>query len=225
MNYLQLCQRLRQDCRISGSGPTTVVSQTGEYGKVVDWIDTAYEDIQNLHANWRFLQQDFDFTLTIGTREYSPADAGITDLSRWKTEEYGDVRCYLTAADEQRLFYLPWGEFRDLYLIGNSRTTSGRPSHFSIKPDNKICFDVLPDAAYTVLGEYFQTPDTMTADADEPLFPSNYHMVLVYRAMMFYGADYAADEKYTHGNNEYRKILRKLEHNQLHHFTWGEPLA
>ena len=225
MNYLQLCQRLRQECRISGTGPTTTVSQTGEYEKVVDWIDTAYEDIQNLHANWRFLQTPFSFVMTIGTRDYTPAEASITDLSKWKFEEYGDIRCYLTATDEQRLEYLPWDDFRDIYLIGSSRTTTGRPGVFSIEPDDTITFDVLPDAAYTAVGEYFKTPDVLSGDADEPVFPSNYHMAIVYRAMMFFGADYAADEKYTHGYNEYRKILRKLEHNQLHHFTFGNPLV
>jgi hypothetical protein len=216
---------LRQECRISGTGPTTVVSQTGEYKKVVDWIDAAYQDIQNIHANWRFLQSTFSFTMTIGTRDYTPAEAGISDLSKWKFEEYGDIRCYLIASDEQRLEYMTWDDFRDHYLIGTSRTTSGRPSVFTIEPDDTIDFDVLPDAAYTCVGEYFKTPDVLSGDTDIPLFPSQYHLAIVYRAMMFYGADYAADEKYTHGYNEYRKIMRTLEHNQLHHFNWGAPLA
>lgn len=225
MNYLQLCQRLRQECRISGTGPAAVTSQTGEYKKVVDWIDTAYQDIQNLHASWRFLQKPFSFTMTIGKRDYTPAEAGITDLAKWKFEEYGDFRAYLTAGDEQRLEYLPWDDFRDMYLIGTNRTATGRPGVFTVEPDETIDFDYVPDAAYTCVGQYFQTPDVMTANDSEPVFPAQYHMAIVYRGLMFYGADYAADERYSHGFNEYRKIIRKLEQNQLQHFVYGRPLA
>lgn len=225
MNHLQLCQRLRQEARISGTGPTTTVSQSGEYLKIVDWIAAAYEDIQNQHETWRFLQQPFSFTTTIGTRDYTPAEAGITDLRRWKHSSYGDIRCYLTAGDEQRLYYLPWDQFRDIYLIGTNRTQSGRPGHFSIEPDDTINFDYLPDQEYTIVGEYYQKPDVLSGDSDEPLFPSNFHLAIVYRALMFFGADYAAQEKYTHGQNEYRKILRKMEQTQLPLMRWGAPLA
>jgi hypothetical protein len=225
MTYLELCQRLRQEARISGTGPTTTVSQSGEYKKVVDWIAAAYEDIQNQHEEWRFLQQPFSFTVTIGTRDYTPAEAGITDLRRWKHSSHGDIRCYLTAGDEQRLVYIPWNQFRDIYLIGTNRTTTGRPGVFSIEPDDTIAFDYLPDQEYTIVGEYYQQPDVMSGDTDEPIFPSNFHLAIVYRALMFFGVDYAADEKYAHGQNEYKKILRKLEQTQLPRLTWGAPLA
>jgi hypothetical protein len=225
MNYLQLCQRLRQEARISGTGPTTTVSQTGEYLKVVDWIDTAYEDIQNLHETWKFLQKPFSFTTTVGKRDYTPTEAGYASLRRWKHSSHGDIRCYLTAGDEQRLAYLPWDTFRDIYLIGNSRTQTGRPGVFSIEPDDTINFDYLPDQVYTVVGEYYQNPDILSGDTDTPLFPVNFHMVIVYRALMYYGADYAAEEKYTHGQNEYKRLLRRMEQTQLPTLSWGSPLA
>jgi hypothetical protein len=225
MNKLQLCQRLRQEARIAGTGPTSVLAQTGEYKKIVDWIDSAYEDIQNLHTGWKFLQYPFSFTVTIGKRDYTPTEALLTQLQTWKYHAYGDIRCYLIASDEQRLEFVPWDDFRGTYLIGASRTATGRPGFFSVEPDNTINFDVLPDAAYTIVGEYFKKPQTMDADTSEPLFRSNFHMAIVWRALMFYGADYAAEEKYTHGYNEYRKVIKKLEQDQLNRLVWGGPLV
>jgi len=225
MNRLQLCQRLRQEVRISGSGPTTTLGQAGEYKKIVDWIDAAYEDIQNLHSTWMFLQFPYSFNTIVGKKDYTPTEAGLTALAFWKVQRESDVRCYYAVGDEQILDYHPWDEFREVYLIGSSRATTGRPGKFTIQPNNTMSFDVIPDRIYAINGEYFKKPVSMAADADEPLFPSQYHMAIVYRAMMFYGADYAANEKYTHGQNEYKKILRKLEQSQLPKYSWGGPLV
>ena len=49
MNFLSLCQRLRSEARIPGTGPSSVTGQTGELAKIVEWITTAYEDIQANH--------------------------------------------------------------------------------------------------------------------------------------------------------------------------------
>jgi len=225
MNRLQLCQRFRQEVRISGTGPITTLGQSGEYKKVVDWIDTAYEDILNLHVDWGFLVTLFSFQTVVGKRDYTPTEAGVPLLGEWKYQNYGDIRCYLIASDEQRLEYLKWDDFKDVYLIGPSRVTTGRPGVFSIEPDKTMNFDLVPDVIYTINGEYYKKPIAMTTDTDEPLFPSQYHMVIVYRAMMFYGADYAAAEKHSHGQNEYRKILRKLEQLYLPTYGWGAPLV
>ena len=78
---------------------------------------------------------------------------------------------------------------------------------------------------YTVNGEYYKTAQTMTANADTPLIPERFHMAIVWRALMLYGAWAAANEKYAHGQNEFQKLMFQLEYDQREDMTFGEPLA
>ena len=227
MNYLQLAQRLRQESGVPGTGPASVKDQTKFDLQLVNWIATAYEDVQNMHPRWRFLQEDFSFVMTIGKRNYTAVEAGITDLETWKDDYYGGFRRYLqtNASDEQAIQPLDWETYRLNYLFGTNRTASGQPSIFSVKPNNSIDFYQVPNQEYNIDGEYFKQPDIMVENTDTPVFPSQFHMIIVWRALMFYGAYDAADERYTHGQNEYKKILRKLEVDQLVKMTYGNPLV
>ena len=228
MNYLELCQRLRQESGVPGTGPASTVDQTGFDKKIVDWIATAYGHIQSLHQTWRFLRQDFEFNTVASQREYSVSDASITNLSRWKINEYGDIRMYLAAtgiSDEQYIDFVHWDDYRFAYLIGNSRTAEGRPSIVTITPDNNLDFFHVPDAVYTVKGEYWQTPDVFSGNTDEPIIPSRFHMAIVWKALMYYGAYDAADERYSHGQNEYKIMKKRLEFDQLPKITFGGPLV
>ena len=222
---LQLAQRLRQEARIAGTGPTTTIGQTGELKKLVDWLDDAYADIQQEYETWNFLRTAFTASITSGTATYTPAAAGVTNHAHWITD---DVRCYLTAtgvSDEQEIFYMEWEEFKRTYLFGSMSTQSGRPTMFSIKADNSITFWPVPDDTYTVTGEYYRTPYEMTLNAHTPAFPARFHMIVMWRALMLYAADYGEWDKYEHAQNEYRDIMGKLEFDQLPRIGWGEPLA
>ena len=223
MNYLALTKRLRLEAALSGTGPASVVGQTGEMGRLVEWIAAGYNDIQTAHATWRFLRSDFSFSTIASTQTYTPAAVSITDLAEWIRES---VSLYSSVADECFLEYIPWEEFRSGYLLGTNRSTEGRPSAVTVKPDNSLTFWQIPNAVFTVNGEYFQTPDVMTvADASEPNFPARFHMAIVWKALMYYGAYAAADEKYTHGEREYNRLMAQLEFDQLAKLSWGEPLV
>lgn len=104
-NFLQLCQKLRQEAGIAGNGPLTTVGQSGELGRLVDWIQQGYNDIQEKHEDWDFLRYDFSLPLTIGQSIYprningtNPSDttsyplSNIVDLANWREDS---LRCYL----------------------------------------------------------------------------------------------------------------------------------
>ena len=190
--------------------------------RVVDWVSGAYQDIQNKRTSWRFLKNDFSFQTIAGTQNYTPAAVSLPEHASWVKE---DIRIYKSAEDETFLQYLPWAVFREAYLFGVHRTAQGRPTVVSVTPHNALAFSQLPDDAYTVTGEYYKRAQTMTANADTPLFPDRFHMIIVWRALMFYGAYAAADEKYAHGQNEFKTMLPALELDQLEDFTYGAPLA
>lgn len=222
MNFLEGVQRLRMECGVEGlTGPVSVTDQTGEMLELVTWYNSAYEDILNLHKNWRFMQEEFSFNTIASVSTYTAAGVNITDLGEWITD---DTRVYLLQADEQRIEYMPWAQFKESTQIGTIQT--GRPSLYSVKPDNSLVFWPTPDTEYTVVGEYYKKPEQMDiADASEPVFPSQYHMIIVWRALIYYGAGLAALEKHAFGQAEYTRLRRSLEFSQLPRITWGAPLA
>lgn len=224
--FLELAKDLRREGAGVGSGPTTVVSQTGEYGRIVQWINAAYRAIQRIHTNWEFLRNDFSFATVAATANYTKATASVTELGNWKADTF---RCYLTATgitDQQDMTYIPWEQFRDCYTLGSLSTQTGRPMFFTIKANKSVTFWPIPDAAYTVTGEYYKRPQSMdeTNDSDEPLIPSEYDEVIVWRALMMWGTDQAAPEKYAKGKDEYSRALAALELNQLPEFMMAEPM-
>jgi len=223
MTYLELCQSLRQEVGIAGTGPATVTSQTGEMQRVVDWVAGAYRELQNRRRNWNFLRADFSLTLSAATQEYSLATLSLTELASWET---CDVRVYLTdTANEMHLTYYPWPDFKRMFLFSTSRTTTGRPTHFTIKPDKSIVFYPVPDDAYTVVGEYFKRAQVLAADADEPLLPEQYHMLIVWQAIVSYAVYEAAPEVYAGAKEKIRLYLPQLESDSTPTITMAGALA
>ena len=222
MNFLELCQRLRQKARIPGTGPSGVTGQSGEYLKIVEWIQEAYEDIQNRHVDWRFLLEDYSFSTVVGTKEYTPTAAGITDLNAWKRD---DFKIYSVAADETQLSDEPWAIFRLEYDYASLRTQIGKPIAVTIKPSDTLRFYPIPDLVYTVNGQYYKQPATLAVNTDIPIFKVNYHMAIVWRALMLYGADVSAPEVYATADDEFKKLINKMENAEMPEILWGEPLA
>jgi hypothetical protein len=229
MNRLQIAQRTHFFSRIAGTGPTTTINQTSEYGKIVEWNDAAYEDIQRKDGGmWDFLRTDIPATaqLSSGTGEYTPTALNMSDLKNWILD---DMRVYLTATgttDEQEIFWMEWPDFRRVYGFGAARTQEGRPSVFTIRPDKSIKFWSIPDDTYTLDGEYYAKPDTMTADADETVFPGDdFDMLVVWRSLVYYGRDYIKQNKEQEAIQEYTKLLAALRIDQGLKPRFSGPLA
>ena len=228
MNFLEICQRTRQEAGKDKTLPTTVVSQTGDLGRLVDWSSDANKNICNASMTWRFLRTTFSFSTVSTIQEYSPSDLSITDFATWITEhrdETGAIRIYSSVADESRLQYLPWDEFQEVYVFGTNRSQSQRPSVVSVKPDNSLILWPIPDAVYNINGERYKAAPTLDEDADEPEFPERFHMIVVWKAVIDYAGWTAADEKYAHAMNRYTAMLRKLQIDQREKMLHGPPLA
>lgn len=230
MNYLQLCQRMVQKCGIAGSGPSSVLNQTGELARVVNWINEAWLSIQEERADWQWMRKSVSFTTVYQQRYYTPAQCGISDFARWAMDtKENSFRCYLTSvgtASEIFLSYLEFETFRDTYVYGAMRTTYSRPVVITVAPDKSIGLGLAPDnTGYTITGDYFSTPTQMTANTDTPEMPDRFHMLIVYRAMMYY-ADYEQDAFLRQtAEAEYNRMLRRLTTEQLPEFLVGASLA
>ncbi|KKK65505.1 hypothetical protein LCGC14_2973440, partial [marine sediment metagenome] len=100
--YLQLSQDVaRESGTVSGTNPTAVASQTGRLLKIVEWVAQAWVEIQNLHADWRWMQKTFSGDTASGNGQYTPASWTILDLRDWLRDDrvtgYQPHTIFLTA--------------------------------------------------------------------------------------------------------------------------------
>ena len=228
MNILAIAQRLRKEASVNGTGPSSVFNQSGEYETLCNYLIDAYAEVQRSAENWDFLRVEYAKALASGTALYTPTALGLTNLKNWIVNE-GDMRVYLTAtgvSDEQHITYVPWIAFKHTYQFGSLQSDTGRPTVFTIKPNNSIKFYPIPDAAYTLVGECFDKPDVFTLDTDEPIFPGDdFDLLIMWKALNSYGIDYVEANKEAQGLQEYKSMLKLLRFDQLPRIEWGEPLA
>jgi hypothetical protein len=219
MTKLELCQEAQREA-IGGTVMTTTIGVTDPVqSMLIRWIDKAYSRIQSKRQRFRFLREDFSFETIVGTAEYAPTAVSLDELKDWKKDS---LRVYLdTVADEQWLDCYPWGQFRDDRLMASNSTVTGRPIDFAIRPNRTIYLWPIPDDEYTIVGEYWKRPQVMSANDSEPLFPAEYHMAIVYRALMFYAADAEAMIQYREFREEFKSLMFGLENNQLNFDTNG----
>jgi hypothetical protein len=223
MTFLQMTQRLKEECGVSGS-LSTVKNQVGELKRLVNWIARAYTGILARHRDWLFLQQPVLFNTTADKASYNYTEVGVWSLRDYKKNSF---RCYpLGQPDaELELPWMPWQEFRDTYQFGAYRSLTRRPEAFTLDPQRNLVLGPTPDAVYTINGECWARPTDLVNDDDMPILPGHFHMMIVYRAMMFYGAYESAPEVYANGEREYSIMFAQLTADQLPPICFGGPLA
>ncbi len=57
--FLELVQRTASECSVSLTGPSAVTGQTGRLGQVVNWVNSAWMDVQTRHDDWKFMRGSF----------------------------------------------------------------------------------------------------------------------------------------------------------------------
>jgi len=205
--------------------------------RVVDWVATAWREIQNKYIDWRWMHRSFTGTTTTGQSEYAATvftdttdSALISRFGRWLTHDdtgYSLMTVYATApgvSGERYLTFLPWEAFRTIYRFGTQN--NGVPVHFSITPANKFAIGPAPDATgYTVNGDYQMSAQELSADANTPEMPTRFHMLIVYEGMKKYASYESAPEVYESGKNESGRMWGDLILDQRPSIPLSEPLA
>jgi hypothetical protein len=236
MTFLELARMVvQQSGTIQGTLPTTVVGQSNRLKLIVDYVNEAYIDIQNAHRMWRWMQSEFTVDTTIGTQRYAGTDctdqntsAQIVRFSTWGFKGDGTdigLSCYLTSAgpaEEGPLQFINWDRFYESQLRGVQ--TPNKPRYYSLTNDNKLIISPVPDDVYTLRGKYRKAAQYLTADADTPEMPYEFHTIIKDAALQYL-------EAFDEGPRIPAVRLRMLpnwsmlEHQQLPQTTWGEPLA
>ena len=220
MTFLQLCARLRQEVSGSGTGPSTTVGQTGELGRIVSWIATADEDIQRLENEWLFMRSGFTVNTVADTAAYAytactdtTSSATITAFRNWVKDSFKIYLSSTGVAGEGAIDYIDYQTWYEIY--GTGTQTSGFPHEFTVLHNRSFSLGQKPNAVYVVTGEYQKAVTTMTANADVPVYPAEFHMLPVYLGMMSYGRYTGASEVYQDGQRLSKQMLAQMRRTQL----------
>lgn len=184
MNFLEICKKVASDSGTVAGVPnfTTIAGATGRVAQVIGWTSDAWVDIQNERNDWLWMRRVFDKALLADTNTYTAAGLAIPRVSRWLQDRLGyqTFSIYDPAIgrkDEGKISYITYDRWRDIYDSGVH--DKSRPSHWSVSPTNELLFGPTPDKVYNVRGEYRLKPQVLTADADVPEMPEEYHRLIV----------------------------------------------
>lgn len=230
MTFLELCQRLSHESSTPGTGPSSTVSQSGKNLHFVQWINSAWMDVQRKHDDWLFMRGSFTVNTTASDGIYAYGDCtdittstAISAFRKWHLDSF---KIYLTSGGvggEIPLTYLDYPTWYGIYNTGTQ--TDGPPGYFTIDNSQQIRLAPKPDGIYTLTGEYQKKATELSGDSDTPELPEEYHEVIWYRALMMYARYYAAAEVYDDAKVNYRRITNEMCRTQLPELLIGRPLA
>lgn len=230
MNFLQLAQAVKRESGLSGGGPASVVTATGDDARIFQWVNWAWRDIALLHESWLFRRgAALGETTTMAVpHDLAAPGFALADFGSWKAQSSDyRVSAYRTADGaqaERPLSYLDWDVFRARFVAGAH--APGALAFWSTDPSGQLMVAPTPDAAHMVRADYIRDAVAMTADADVPSMPARFHDLIVWRALAEYGGFDAAGEVFQRASGNYSSGLSALHQAQLPRRTFAaRPLA
>lgn len=232
--FLELCQDARIECEIAGSGPATVLGQSGQLARVIMYVKDAWTEVQNSKETWRWMRHGFTLNTTAADGKYAPSDCvddettqNISRFRSWRLHDPEDPpRIYLTSSGISAQFwmtYFTYHQWRQVYEI--AQQVDAQPAHIAVDPLNNIRFGPAPDADYTLKGDYYLSAQILAADDDTPEMPTQFHKLIVYGAMVKWGYYMSDDALIRRATIDYKRMKGDLEQDQLPMMGYGPPLA
>lgn len=231
MNYLELCQAVARESGTIAGLPsfTTVAGATGRLAKLTAWVADAWRNIQNERTDWLFLRQEFSKALIVDQTQYTPASFGL-EVLKWMpdTRTRRIMSVYdnsIGQADEGHIQQIPYDRWRAMYNHGSH--DANRPTVWAQAPDKQLCVGPKPDKAYIIRGEYIRTAQLLTADADIPIIPTQFHGVIVGEALRLMARADEALQVLAEKAQQYDILRTPLVNDQTAdlHEMWAGPLG
>lgn len=230
MNLLQLSQAVKRESGLSGGGPASVVTATGDDARIFQWVNWAWRDIQLLHESWLWRRGEALGETSVSTLPHDLAAPGfaLSDFGAWMSESQGYRPSAYRVADgqgqEQAIRFLSWDQFRARFVAGTHNP--GLVQFWTVAPSGLMHVGPTPDAAHMVRASYIKDVADMTLDTDVPAMPSRFHSLIVWRALIEYGGFDAAGEVVQRAERNYQGMMPSLLQDQLpQRFIAARPLA
>jgi hypothetical protein len=212
VNFLSSAQRLHLELGRSGSGPTSITGASNSNLRLFYAIADAWREIQTDPMGWAWMRRDFDITLGAGLDTVAGVAAGLTDFGRWrKPDDWYDLMAYDPTASPTQKWKVKYVE-RDKFMrqYKDNPPAAAGPQYWTIGLSNELIFAPAADITYQIAGEYFIAPEELVADADTPSMPVQFHMAVVWKAMLQIAQFDAAPENVSRANDKYEEILSSL---------------
>ncbi len=151
--FLALAQAVARDSGTVSdlTAPATVTGQTGRLSRIVNWTADAYGDIQRRRDDWRWLRREFSGQTIAAVQRYASTGLSISSrFKHWVFHSDGGEPTFsiFKTADGQSgegwLAYVPWHEFRRIYLFGSAADDTGKPAYVTVDPQNKLVLYPIP---------------------------------------------------------------------------------
>lgn len=215
MTFVDLVERLRMECGVSGPVITTVQGALPrEIERLKKWTITAWEEVQLKHPDWEFLRTASSHVIPQYASLLSPTEYAAGTVADWKIDTFRIASNGGGFDESVPISFIDYETWR--ITDGLDSTKYARPNSITVRVKDKALF-VGPsaDLAYELYYDYYRTPQALSADADVPICPARFHMIIVYNAMQMYGRYEAAPEVLADGARNYRRMLAEMEVDQL----------
>ena len=237
MTFLELVQRLQLEAAVSGT-ITTLAGATGETLRLKTWTLQGYQDLQNARFNWDFLRSSqlegggVSFATVAGQAIY-PLGTGVgtvgvaaNGFGSWVKRSFRDQTTTVGVNDQIFLAWISFEAWRNAYSYGAQQTVETRPVAIAVSPENAICVGPWPTSAYTLTGDYYLAPMTLTDNDDEPTnIPEQFQIAIVWKALWYYGMYESAPEVVARAKESYRTTTRQLGNLRIPMVSAGRALA
>ena len=211
MNYLQLVQRLHRESMRSTAAPTTVVGANERQARLFDWVADAWRDLQ-IEREWRWMRTTLDAPLIVDQQTYNAeTDLSATRFRRWRVDDDTyNPWLYIDGSPNSLwpLTYTQLDEFRSLYVYRTWGATT--PVAWTFDESNNLLVGPKPALAYKLRMEFWKSPTELTADADTPDMPEEYHLLLMWTALEQVALADAAPELLTRAQGHKAELKTRL---------------
>ena len=195
--FFDLCEQLVEDAGISGAF-TSVVNQTGEHRRVVNWVIRATTSVEGKWFDWDFLHTFLSFNTVIGISDYpAPADHNLWDNAR---------TCKIPS-QQTVLDYTMWTRKK----IDPTLPMAGDPWEYTVLPDKALRLYNTPTDIQEITIEYWKRPTILIDNLDEPSIPVQFRDIIVAQALLYYANYESADEVKTQAIEQLADRMRQLE--------------
>ncbi len=213
MTLLELVNRLKSEAGRSG-GPLATIDAAGEDdARLIGFIRHKWTELQVKKVwSWQRKTIATDATLLDDVGSYTAAALGITNWRAWWPEDDEYRPFVYPVGDRPRaseLIYARYEVFRSAYLV--VPPAAGEPRHWSIDGAGNLLIGPVPSGGdWRLQIDYRAKPTELLLDADVPLLPEHFHLLLVWSALGSLSSFDAAPEVRQRAQEEYAPMYDDL---------------
>lgn len=89
LNFLQLVNRVRQNCGMSGSDYTSLATLPADGQRLKNWVNESWMEIQAMHQDWEWQRKSIAFPTVAGQPFYTLSQIGnASDFGMWAQDTF-----------------------------------------------------------------------------------------------------------------------------------------